>query len=288
MKKLSLSIMLLLVSCLLASTALAREDVQRIPVRGMKVFALDDRANTPQPALFPGLAQDRLKLIPSAEGSHVFRTYLVRTPERTVLIDTGFGRTGERRGKTIDLLARMNIRPQDITDIILTHLDGDHILGLSGGRVAAFPKAVVRLSQAEYEGWIVRGDARAAKSIALARNVLKLYNGRVKTFRFDEQVLPGIIARDATGHTVGHAALELGPRRELVIVGDLLHVEPLQLSFPAVSSVYDADKQKAAAMREAWLARIAASGQIMAGMHIRSIGRVSKDPAGGYTVTPLK
>lgn len=287
MKKYVALLMLMVTFLLTEATVFAQEEIQSIPVSGMKVYAIDDRPNTPKPDLFPGLAQDKLLFIPTEEGSSVFRTYLVQTGDKSVLIDTGFGKTTERQGRTIDILASMNIRPEDITDILLTHLDFDHIAGLNGGTAPAFPNATVHLSEAEYEGWLVLGTARAEKSISYAKATMALYDGRIKKFEYDEEVIPGIIARDASGHTVGHTAFELGAERELVIIGDLLHVEPLQLRYPEISSIYDFDKEKAATMREFWLNRLEKSGQIVAGMHIRSIGRVTKEGE-GYSITELR
>ena len=50
---------------------------------------------------------------------------------------------------------------------------------------------------------------RAEGSIQRARSILSFYRDRVKTFDFDEEVLPGMLARDARGHTMGHTRYDL-------------------------------------------------------------------------------
>ena len=88
--------------------------------------------------------------------------------ERVILLDTGFG-TREMRepnrllgddvlwrlAPVIDLrltayerLKARGIRPEQVTDIILTHLDNDHAGGLHD-----FPAATVHVSQEELEGF---------------------------------------------------------------------------------------------------------------------------------------
>ena len=56
------------------------------------------------------------------------------------------------------------------------------------------------------------------------------------TFRFGEEVLPGIKALDASGHTPGHTVFETD---SLLIVGDLLHAAALQIPRPEVCTIYD-------------------------------------------------
>lgn len=278
----------LILGLTLCSSALAAPipGTTELKVPKMKVTAIDDLENTFKPAVFADIQKhpEKLALMPNGEVKTVYRTYLVTMKNHVALLDTGWGSSTAKKGQTLAVLAKKGIAPEAVTDIVLTHLDGDHITGLTTGNGPAFPKATIHMSKAEYEGWLVRGDARNPKNIKRCQDIMQYYKNRIKTFDFDAEVLPNIVARDASGHTVGHTLYELGGAKGLAIVGDLLHVEPVQLRFTDYNTRFDADKQKAAAMREQWLNKLSGSKQRVAGMHFTSIGRVTKAPEGGYRI----
>lgn len=257
-----------------------------IKVPKMKVTAIDDLDNTFKATLFKDIQNypERMALMPNGQAEAVFRTYLIKTKGHLILMDTGWGKTGARKGQTLDILAKKGIKPENITDIVMTHLDLDHVNGLKAADGPAFPKATIHISQPEFEGWLVKGDARVAKTVAICQEILKPYANNIKVFKYDQEILPGIIARDASGHTVGHTLYELGGAKGLAIVGDLLHVEPLQLRFTQASSRFDMNPAKAASMREYWLNKLKESQHTIAGMHFKSIGKVEQHPQGGYRI----
>src|SRR6202000_3429803 len=58
-------------------------------------------------------------------------SFLLRLGQRLVLIDTGCGVSmGPTLGKTVENLALMDVRPEDIDTILITHLHPDHANGL--------------------------------------------------------------------------------------------------------------------------------------------------------------
>lgn len=289
-KKVFLSLLVALGMGCASVQAAALPDTKELKVPGMQVTAINDLHNTFKTILFPGIEQEpaKLALMPNGEAPGVYRTFLVSLKSHLVLIDTGWGRSTPKKGITLDVLEAKGYKPEDITDILLTHLDGDHITGLTNGSQAVYPNAKLHFSKAEYDGWLVRGDARRKASIDKAKNILGQYEGRYSIFNFDEEILPGIIARDASGHTIGHTIFELGGKKGLAVVGDFLHVEPLQLRFTDLSSRYDEDKAKAAGSREYWLKKFVKSKQNIAGMHFLSIGKVVVHPEGGYAIKKIK
>lgn len=188
-------------------------------------------------------------------------------------------------GRTRELLAANGVWPEDVTDVLLTHLDEDHIRGLIHQGRPVYPKAALRLSKPEYERWIVQGADREPEYIALARQVMAAYKGRVELFEQGKAVLPGITPIDAGGHTAGHTGYDVtSGDKGLTIVGDLLHVASTQLRHPDCSPVFDADPARAAAARERILARLSSGDRLIAGMHFSQIGKVRRAPAGGYLI----
>ena len=94
------------------------------------------------------------------------QTYVVRTPEHTVLIDTGVGndktRAGApawhlRRGGYLADLARAGVTPEQVDLVLCTHLHVDHVgwnTRLVDGRwVPTFPRARYIFAGEEYEFW---------------------------------------------------------------------------------------------------------------------------------------
>ncbi len=75
--------------------------------------------------------------------------------EAPILIDTGMKGDWSPSGKTYEnvehpdtILAKVGFAPEEIKDVILTHLHFDH-----AGNLDRFPNATFHLQRAEYEGW---------------------------------------------------------------------------------------------------------------------------------------
>lgn len=93
---------------------------------------------------------------------------LVKAPKRVILIDTGVG------GALQQSLAQAGTKPEEVTDILITHSHPDHMGGLVKDGKLAFPKVTIRMSSAEW--------AFARKNAQLA-NIVKVIDGNVKTFK---------------------------------------------------------------------------------------------------------
>jgi glyoxylase-like metal-dependent hydrolase (beta-lactamase superfamily II) len=97
----------------------------------------------------------------------------------------------------------------------------------------------------------------------------------VETFRPGElgatitDLLPGIKAIAAFGHTPGHTAFMVeSDGKRLLIWGDLMHAELIQFPVPDQSVSYDTDPIAAAAIRRRILAYAAQNNIPIAGMHL--------------------
>ena len=58
--------------------------------------------------------------------------YLLRTPQQTILIDTGYGpgpieSIGGLEGELMDHLSSQNVQPHEIDTVFLSHLHSDHV-----------------------------------------------------------------------------------------------------------------------------------------------------------------
>lgn len=261
---------------------------QKVVLNNITVYAFDESPLTLYSEIFPDLAKypERMAQMPGGEFKTLTRTYLVGTAGKKVLIDSGWGTESGIDGKTEAYLAEYGVPADKLTDILLTHMDVDHISGLINQGKAVYPNATLHIAAKEYNRWVVMGADREPEFIALARRVAKAYEGRIATFEYGDEVLPGITARSANGHTMGHTCYDITDGGAgLTIVGDMIHVAPIQMRYTDYSSVYDVDKKLAAATRERILNELSQSGRLVAGMHFPQIGRVQHNADGGYTVT---
>lgn len=101
-------------------------------------------------------------------------------------------------------------------------------------------------------------------------------------------LMPGVTAVPLPGHTPGHTGylVESGGA-SLLIWGDIVHVQELQVPRPEVTMAVDVDPAQAVATRRAILDRVATERLGIAGMHLHfpAFAHVIPDH-GGYRLLP--
>lgn len=244
-----------------------------------EVTAIQDAATTMRQKIFPSLPEQEFRKLAGGEAApSSVNVFLLKRDSKLILADTGYG---PRRGALMTKLRQLKVAPEKIDYILLTHMHGDHIGGLIdvNGK-AVFPAATVLVSAPELAYW------QKAPGGDTARKMLSAYGSRVKTFRYGEEVLPGIRALDAAGHTPGHTVFDAG---SLLIVGDLLHAAAIQLPKPEICASYDMNPAKSVQMRRRFLDLAAETGRPVGGMHLPAPGIVQIRRSGsGYTAHPAK
>lgn len=140
---------------------------------------------------------------------------LLRSDERTVLVETGYGGKWDEKSRDIfhleprtivDALAEAAIVPDDITDVVVTHLHFDHAGGLTYGHPprSTFARARIHVQDTEWT------DALANKS-TMTRTYLRSHLDpivdQVEAHRGLAQVVPGITVAPLPGHTWGHQSV---------------------------------------------------------------------------------
>jgi glyoxylase-like metal-dependent hydrolase (beta-lactamase superfamily II) len=220
--------------------------------------------------------------------------FLIRHRDKLILSDAGSGHTmGPTVGKLPQNLRAIGVAPEEIDILLLTHLHSDHSLGLvdEAGR-AVFPKAEVVLHETEATFWLDRtvqpGDSeRVQKNSAAQRRVTAPYRNRMRRVT-DGEVLPGITARLAPGHTPGHTnwLIESGGER-LLIWGDIVHLAAVQLARPDAHLVFDVDGMLASKTRAKVLDWVAAERLCVAGAHLPwpGFGHLTRS-GNGYSFAP--
>lgn len=215
-------------------------------------------------------------------------TFLVRRNGKNILIDSGAGGVKGWGGRLIANLARLNIEPEDIDAVLLTHAHPDHIGGLLNSEdEALFNCAELIISSDEYnylesdENFAAVSD-RIKGNFLLARSTFKKYQKKIRLIDSGE-VFPGIFAIPLKGHTPGHTGYRIeGEHNSLVIWGDIVHFPHIQLSRPEVAIAFDYDPQMAAETRTRMLEAVSSDKVLVGGMHFgeQAFGYIEKHEPG--------
>ncbi|WP_407212989.1 MBL fold metallo-hydrolase [Enterobacter hormaechei] len=190
--------------------------------------------------------------------------YVIQTPERTILIDSGAGGINGWGGRLQVALAAAGIDPLQIDTLLLTHAHPDHIGGLAGPLQTPVFRNVQQLFVHEKELAFWRDETISAGApdafkpfFEVARNAFSAYDDKLVPFR-EEAILPGIQTVPLFGHTPGHTGYLLGDEKEsLLIWGDIVHFPHIQVAQPDVTIAFDSDPAAAAAIRSKVLDRAA-------------------------------
>ena len=237
------------------------------------------------------LASDNF--LPTGRMEIVFTPVMVNTGNQLVLFDTGNGalRRGKGAGLLGSALAGVGYKPEQVDVVVITHCHPDHIGGLMEGGKPTFPNARYVISQAEYDFWSPPEQAegpRARVGKLVQSNVVPLAD-KFTFIKPDAEVVPGIRAVDAFGHTPGHMAfhIESGSSR-LLLWSDTTNHYVASLQRPDWHVRFDMDKQKAAATRKRLLDMAASERIPVTGYHMPfpAIGFVEKKN-GAYRWVPV-
>ncbi|MCL1665937.1 MBL fold metallo-hydrolase [Elizabethkingia ursingii] len=219
--------------------------------------------------------------------------YLVKTNGKLILIDTGAGELfGNAGGKLVQSLKQAAVAPEDITDILLTHIHADHSGGLVMNGKVIFPNAVIHVNKAETIFWLNEKNAKKADEKAMGASPKTFSNamdmlipylkaGKVKTFeREKEEIVPHIYTMPTGGHTPGHTVYVLESKGEkMYFWGDLVHMEGLQFVEPTLENHFDVDHKSGIENREKYYDDAAKNNYLIGASHISypGMGRVKKE-----------
>ncbi|AZW16197.1 N-acyl homoserine lactonase family protein [Bordetella hinzii] len=178
-----------------------------------------------------------------------YYVWLLRDGKRHYLVDTGFNEAGARaRARRflrcpIEALSAFGLAPQDISDVIVTHLHYDH-----AGNIRLLPRARLHLQESEMHyacGCNMRFDTlRHAYAVEDVVDVLRgVYDKRVNFCHGHEEIAPGLQVLHIGGHTQGLQSVRVHTERGwVVLASDASHYyDNMQegAPFPIVYNVAD-------------------------------------------------
>lgn len=223
--------------------------------------------------------------------------YLINTGSKLVLVDAGAAALfGPGLDQLHGNLKAAGYQPEQVDAVLITHMHGDHIGGLMQAGKIAFPNATVHADKHDADFWL------SAESLEKAPKEMKMYfqgaqmslnpyvnAGKFKAFEGDAEIVPGVKAVAAHGHTPGHAVYVVESKgQKLVLWGDLMHVAAVQFPKPAVTIAFDSDSKAAAAQRKKAFADAARGRYWVAGAHLPfpGIGHLRAEGK-GYVFVPV-
>jgi len=209
------------------------------------------------------------------------RSMVIETSGHVILIDTGWGdKQDEKFFRHVNLhggegliegLKNRGFKPEDITDVFLTHLHADHCGGgikrEEGGSdfELTFPKATYHVSRTQWE-WAVKNNLREADSF-LEENILPFgKSSKLNLVEEEGELFPGVSFMICYGHTPGlMIPLIKYKDKTLVYTGDLI---PTVAHIPIIWNMsYDIESLKTIEEKQRLLNEALAGDYILVFQH---------------------
>jgi glyoxylase-like metal-dependent hydrolase (beta-lactamase superfamily II) len=225
-----------------------------------------------------------------------FNPMVVNTGAKLVLIDTGYGPgIGPTVGLLPATLAAAGIDPKAIDIVLISHMHGDHILGLKTPDGAlAFPNAEIKVPSVDWAFWMNDDNVSKAPegfaktSFGFNRKVFSNLADKVTRYEWGREVAPGIMAVETSGHTPGHTSFVIASGSgQLFFQGDVTNVPELFLRNPDWQVMFDHEPDKAVQTRRRIFDMAAADRLLVSGYHFPFPGLGYIEKAGtGYRLVP--
>ena len=217
----------------------------------------------------------------------VVQSYLVRTRQHTILIDTcvGCDKTTpwyvdwhKRTDRSwLNRLAQCQVSPDDVDYVFCTHLHGDHVgwnTQLQNGQwVPTFPNAKYIMSREDYE------QLEELDEFCYNENVLPVVEtGQAVIVDSNFVMNDNFWFEPTPGHTAGHVAVGMASKgNEAVMSGDLMHC-PIQCAYPDWTAASDDNPPVAVITRQNFLTDNCDRNRLVMTAHFPepSIGRIVK------------
>jgi glyoxylase-like metal-dependent hydrolase (beta-lactamase superfamily II) len=265
-------------------------EVYRFKVGDFECMAVSDGSLTYAPPMFPPPATILFSNVPTEVLARVlgehdlqpeqwtewispYTCLLVKTADHLVLVDTGAGGLAPSTGRLIHNLKAAGVEPDDIDTVILTHAHPDHIGGnIDSEGNLTFPNARYVMWKGEWDFWTseeaaLKLDEHAKMMLAFAQRNLPPIRDRLDLVDHETEILPGIRAVAAPGHTPGHMAVAISSRRQqlLCISDTVLH--PVHLEQPEWYAVVDSAPKQVVATRRRLLNKATVEKALVLAFH---------------------
>jgi glyoxylase-like metal-dependent hydrolase (beta-lactamase superfamily II) len=224
---------------------------------------------------------------------HPFTPLVVNTCKELVLFDTGNGSLSAENeqlkgrlppGQLVARMGQAGYKPEDVDVVVITHGHPDHIGGLTEGGAPVFPKARYVIGSTEFDFWNKGENVREARKFnreLYVKIVVPLAN-RATFVKPGDEVVPGITAVDAFGHSPGLLAFHIeSDGKRMLNWADTAGHYVVSLQRPDFHLDVDDDKEKAVATRKRIFDMVASEDLLVAGFHMPFPGLGYVERSGG-------
>lgn len=263
----------------------------RFKLGGFEVTTIYDGAvqlDGPHPIFGQNTTQDEVaklaeqNFLPGNRMEIAFTPIIVNTGNEVVMFDAGNG-NGRRpnAGHLAKTLGLAGYSADQIDIVVLTHFHPDHIGGLMEDGKPLFPNARYVTAAAEYDFWSPpeMAEGKTARVGKLVQSNVVPFADKMTFVQPGQDVVTGIQAVDASGHTPGHMAYHFESEgRRLLTWADTTNHYVASLQRPDWHVRFDMDKEKAATARKRILDMVSADRIPAAGYHMPfpAVGFVEK------------
>jgi glyoxylase-like metal-dependent hydrolase (beta-lactamase superfamily II) len=231
-------------------------------------------ANAKRERLEQVLLEHNLQPNQWVEWTSPYICLLVNTGDHLVLVDTGAGSFAPTTGKLLQNMQAQGVGPGDIDTVILTHGHPDHLGGNTDAEgKPAFPNARYVIWKDEWDFWTSEQAEQKLDEhvremlIKFARKNLPPLQGKIDLLDREAEIVPGIRAIAAPGHTPGHMALEVSSEGEQLLCISDAALHPIHLEQPEWYAVVDFAPQETVSTRRRLLSRAAAQKALVLAFH---------------------
>ena len=182
-----------------------------------------------------------------------FGCYLITDGDRTVMVDAGIGDMvagdpGITGGLMPDAVEALGVDRASVDAVVYSHMHYDHIGGAIRDGNVVFPNARHIFHDKEWAHWKVEDNEFGHAARGIVEPLLEA--DRVEFIDKDTEVVSGVTAVEAFGHTPGHVTISINSHGTRTLIGGDVSNHPFQVEHPHWSLPVDADHVMAGTTRD--------------------------------------
>lgn len=244
------------------------------------------------------------KMIPDTQNciNIALNCVLIKHLNKLILIDTGIGtklsdnlkaRFNADSGKLVHNLRALDVKPEDIDYVIITHLHFDHVGGCtayneSGTLYNVFPNAQHLIQKKDWDEATVLNDR--TRNAYNENDFIPLYdNNQLELINGDFELLPDLNIHLTGGHTAGHQMVRFTSMgKTFATLGDILPTE--HHIIPNYTTAFDINPLDTIDAKNRWIPRAEDEQWVISFGHSENttLGMIGRDHTNRICILPTK